>query len=350
MDVLEPETVWVHGRRYRFFESNVWSNQRSAPYQEEYQTELDDMTSEACENDSIEIEQIDGGKFRHTLDIPNTFNGHIVGYKGDTKKKLERETKTTIRVPLKNSTDLVTITGYTKGDVISCRQRIDLLIEFSRRKIPPTHFVSIPLKNDEIVQNYESFKDRILTDSEFKHSGVVEDMFISPSKLHLTVGMLLLLDEKEMKEAADVLNECVETIVKPIMKDLKEPLMVKIQGLDYMNDDPTKVSVLYGKILPNEKLQEIANKVFGFFLEKQLMRVERTESVKLHMTVINSSKLIPIDQRRRSRRIYFNAVRILSAFQDYNFGEIEVKTLDICQRDTKEADGSYKIITRVELT
>ncbi|XP_063972330.1 activating signal cointegrator 1 complex subunit 1 [Diachasmimorpha longicaudata] len=349
MDVLKPEIVRVHGRPYRFFESNIWSNQPSAPYQEEYQTEMDDMTSEACEDDSIDIEQIYGGKFRHTLDIPPAFNGLIVGHKGDTKKKLERETKTNIRVPWKNSTDLITITGDTRADVISCRQRIDLLVESSRKKMRPTHFVSIPLKNDEFIQNYMKFKDRVLADSDFKDARVVEDFFVNPNKLHLTVGMLLLLDEKEMKEAADVLNECVERIIKPILKAHKDPLMIKIQGLDYMNDDPTTVSVIYGAVLPNEKLQEIANKVFGFFLEKQLMRVERTENVKLHMTLINTSKLIAMDQRNRGQKIYFNAAKMLSAFQDYYFGEMELKSFDICERNSCEADGSYKIITRVGL-
>ncbi|XP_011306067.1 activating signal cointegrator 1 complex subunit 1 [Fopius arisanus] len=349
MDILEPDTVWVSGRRYRYFESNFWSNEQTTPYEEHCQPEMNEITPETSENDSIPIEEIDGGKFRHIVDIPSAFYGHIMGCQGATKKKLEMETKTTVRVPYKNSSDPLTITGVTARDIISCRNRMDLLVEKAKIKMPPTHFVSIPLNTEEIIQSYERFRERIVNDPDFKNMRIDEKMFVKPTTLHVTIGMLLLLDEKTTKEAADVLNECVETIVKPIIKGLSKPLVVKIQGVDCMNDDPEKVTVVYGTIPTNETLQEMANKIFQFFIQKQLMKVTYTENVKLHMTLIKSSKVVPIDQRRGSRKIDFNAREILSTFKDYNFGEMELKHLEICHRHSKNDDGSYKTIAKVEL-
>lgn len=56
-------------------------------------------------------------------------------------------------------------------------------------------------------------------------------------------------------------------IFRPILKE-KGPINIKIQGLEIMNDDPEKVKILYGKVLKNDTLQEIANKTQNFFVEK----------------------------------------------------------------------------------
>lgn len=41
-------------------------------------------------------------------------------------------------------------------------------------------------------------------------------------------------------------------------------LDVSISGLDYMNDDPTEVNVLYAKV-QNPEIQVLANKIQSFF-------------------------------------------------------------------------------------
>lgn len=46
------------------------------------------------------------------------------------------------------------------------------------------------------------------------------------------------------------------------------PIKIKVQGVEIMNDDEKRVTVLYGKVLKNDILQEIANKTFNFFIQK----------------------------------------------------------------------------------
>ena len=59
--------------------------------------------SEACYNDEVcdvnfDIEEFSGG-FRLRLNIPSVFFKYIIGKRGETKKRLETETRTQIIIP-----------------------------------------------------------------------------------------------------------------------------------------------------------------------------------------------------------------------------------------------------------
>lgn len=56
-----------------------------------------EWNDEACDA-QLEIEETDKG-YQITLDIPSTFFKHIIGKKGETRRRLENETKTQIRIP-----------------------------------------------------------------------------------------------------------------------------------------------------------------------------------------------------------------------------------------------------------
>ena len=57
---------------------------------------------------------------------------------------------------------ILVITGARKKDVLSCQHKIELIVESSRQKIPPTHFLSFPLYNMEIISRLEEFKSTAL--------------------------------------------------------------------------------------------------------------------------------------------------------------------------------------------
>ncbi|KAK0086430.1 hypothetical protein PV325_003207 [Microctonus aethiopoides] len=350
MDILKPELIWVEGRCYRFCDNTVWSSEQSnVPYQEDYyQSEYEDiMGDEACDGDEMQIDLTNNGSFKHLYYVPKAFYGFIIGYKGSVKKKIETETNTSITVPKINSNhEEIEIVGRSRASVISCRRRIDLLIESSRNKIRFTHFISIPLNTEIIMHNFENFKSGILNYSQHELEGISDDIFVSSKKLHLTIGMLRLLNEKERHEAAEALSSCVKNIIQPILMKIQNPITIKIQGLNYMNDDPSNISVLYGEVLENKTLQEIADKTFEYFIQKGLMTVMHSEKVKLHMTLMKSSRNINKDQRRTT----FNASKILKDYKNYVFGETTLKTINISERETRAADGYYNMLTNINLS
>ena len=89
-----------------------------------------------------------------------------------------------------------------------------------------------------------------------------KSLFQNPTLLHLTLGTMALLDDRERQLARDILEDCSELVlrflnepfVKVIKSYLTRPLLgegdldVIIEGLEYMNDDPSEVDVLYGKV------------------------------------------------------------------------------------------------------
>jgi len=53
---------------------------------------------EVCDAAASQIQETDNG-FRLTLDVPSDYWKHIIGKKGETKKRLENETRTQIKIP-----------------------------------------------------------------------------------------------------------------------------------------------------------------------------------------------------------------------------------------------------------
>lgn len=97
---------------------------------------------------------------------------------------------------------------------MAARTRIDLLIETSRSKLEFTHFISIPGNTDEIKENFKKFKENVLKTSGFGVRGINEDIFQKSEKLHLTIIMLVLLDEEDRKKAVEALETCKREIVE----------------------------------------------------------------------------------------------------------------------------------------
>lgn len=66
----------------------------------------------------------------------------------------------------------------------------------------------------EIIDNYNSFKNNVLEKYDKTTYNIDESLFQTPSKLHLTIGMLKLLDDNEKKQAIEALMNCKEKIIE----------------------------------------------------------------------------------------------------------------------------------------
>ena len=62
----------------------------------------------------------------------------------------------------------------------------------------------------------------------------------------MTIGTLALLNESEIERAQEVLASCKSDFIE--MGVIDTPLRGHFKGLEYMNDDPSDVDVLYAKV------------------------------------------------------------------------------------------------------
>ncbi|XP_048801628.1 activating signal cointegrator 1 complex subunit 1 isoform X3 [Lagopus muta] len=301
---------------------------------------------------------------RHSRAGPTAGGGgllhrYIIGKKGETKKRLETETRTSISIPKPGVEGEIVITGQQRGAVISARTRIDVLLDSFRKKQPFTHFLSFALNQPVIQEKFLQFKEEVLEKCSQDH-GVSSSLFQNPAKLHLTLGTLVLLNEQEIQRACDLLQQCKEDFVDQITGG--KPLSVEVTGVEYMNDDPAMMDVLYAKVHMkdgSDKLQMIADQLVERFVASGLM-LREWDRVKLHATVMNTLfREDPSGAEERSNTVTgkssfkeresFNGRNILKLFENFSFGEAQLDAVLLSQRYSSDASGYYGTAGRLLL-
>ncbi|XP_059060470.1 activating signal cointegrator 1 complex subunit 1 [Achroia grisella] len=353
-NVVRPELIWIEGRCYRTngptMETTVF---------QEHDLYEDDVTFSEPDNDEeqddFEVVMIDNNRYSTSMHVANHYFGSIIGKKGATKMRIERDTHTNIKIPRQGQTGDILIYGSSASNVKAARRRINIIVISSRSKQKFTHFISIPVKSPDIIKNFESFKE--ITLRECPSKGLEESLFIKPDKLHITVGIMCLMDNEERLHVSKLLTEAKDTIIMPLIRE-HLPLRIRLKGTSYMNDDPRAVHVLYALVQEEDAtpglLQNLTDELFKIFHKAGFMEKEfGRDHVKMHVTLLNTryrsrssetSSYASGDVRRHMRnpRISFDGSAILEKFADYDFGLAELETIHLSQAHTLGPDGYYQ--------
>ncbi|KAJ8305691.1 LOW QUALITY PROTEIN: hypothetical protein KUTeg_016236 [Tegillarca granosa] len=279
MDVLRPQIIKIGNRCYR--KNPSLQNDMKKNHGAKDVVQNCDWNDEACDT-QFDIVETDKG-FEISLDIPSTFFKHIIGKKGETRRRLENETKTQIKIPKSGQEGPIIVAGHDKQGVISAKTRIEVIVDSARQREPFTHFLSFPVTSEAVKCAFTDFKSDVLRQCD---------------------------------------SNCLEDLIRPILKD--KPLISRVKGLEYMNDDPNNVDVLYAKvelIHDPERLQILVDRLVDKFTASGFMQREH-DHVKLHITVMNtlmrkdpSGAPLPWKQDRkgdiRKDRESFNAVNVM---------------------------------------
>lgn len=348
MDVLRPQIIQIGERFYR--KNPTLQRDVNADEEEEFNWQNDESSQQSAYCDEMcdlqtPIEDTGDG-FRLKLDVPSAFFKHVIGKKAETKRRLETETRTQIRIPKAGQEGPIVINGHDKKGVISAKTRIDVIVDSARQREPFTHFLSIPLNGSKMQDSFAEFKTDVLRECDGDR-GIDSTIFQKPEKLHLTIGIMALMDERETQNAEQLLKECKEDFIEPILKSA--PLNIHLRGLEYMNDDPSNVDVLYAKIEPGEsldKLQMIVDRMVDKFTSAGVMSQEY-DRVKLHATVMNTlyrrdpSGAPAQKLRGRVERESFDAYNVMKRFGDYDFGDYIIDTIHLSQKLGTACNGYY---------
>ncbi|KAK7135143.1 hypothetical protein R3I93_018294 [Phoxinus phoxinus] len=345
MEILRPALVNIHGRIYR--KNAVQEESYEEEEEEDYsysEADAEQCLDEPC--DAHDIQQTEKG-FRCAIDVPSVLYKYIIGKKGETRKRLESETKTSISIPKQGVEGQIVVTGAHRAAVASAVTRVEVLIDSFRRKQPFTHFLSFALNSPQVQEGFLRFREQVLEHCG-QDAGVEVSIFQNPAKLHLTIGTLALLNQQEVTRADELLQQC-----QRVIRDITEakPLPVEVRGIEYMNDDPSLVDVLYATVAladGSDKLQQIADRLVECFVSAGLMERER-DRVKLHGTVMNT--LFRRDPSAEDRgasgranmkdREAFNATNILQMFREVYFGAFDLNSVQISQRFSTDGTGYY---------
>ncbi|XP_059479568.1 activating signal cointegrator 1 complex subunit 1 [Neocloeon triangulifer] len=294
------------------------------------------------------IEEDTSGKFKYkcSLDLPCKLFGFIIGQRGSVKIGIEQSTKTKIFVPGKSNdvNGTIVIGGYAVDDVQSACRKIFHIVETNRSAVRPTHFVGIAIASPEIKKSFEIFK---------KISPLKTNLMQATEKLHITLGMLVLLNVSERSAAASIIEDFVHENLRPNYPKFK----LQIKGLEIMGDDPTSTRVLYGDVVKDEvhdefqqHCQELLSRLDNAgFLRRDKFQANR-DDVKLHMTVANATfaeRQFPQQNSAEAPdklNFAFDVSDVLSKLGNFEFGECVIESLDICETGTStEEDGYMKV-------
>uniref|UniRef100_A0A2K6SUK8 Activating signal cointegrator 1 complex subunit 1 n=1 Tax=Saimiri boliviensis boliviensis TaxID=39432 RepID=A0A2K6SUK8_SAIBB len=340
MEVLRPQLIRIDGRNYRKNPIQEQTYQREEDEEDFYQGSME-CADEPC--DAYEVEQTPQG-FRSTVRAPSLLY-NIWGFLS----------------MLTLSSLFAVITGQHRNGVISARTRIDVLLHTFRRKQPFTHFLSFFLNEVEVQEGFLRFQEEVLAKCSMDH-GVDSSIFQNPKKLHLTIGMLVLLSEEEIQQTCEMLQQCKEEFINDISGG--KPLEVEMAGIEYMNDDPGMVDVLYAKVHMKDgsnRLQELVDRVLERFQASGLI-VKEWNSVKLHATVMNT--LFRKDPNAEGRynlytpdgkyifkeRESFDGRNILKLFENFHFGSLKLNSIHISQRFTVDSFGNYASCGQIDFS
>uniref|UniRef100_A0A2L2YCP3 Activating signal cointegrator 1 complex subunit 1 n=1 Tax=Parasteatoda tepidariorum TaxID=114398 RepID=A0A2L2YCP3_PARTP len=343
MNILKPELIWIENRCYRKLnvkdnENKMYIEDDMYPVQpNEYNEEEDDVVE-----DDLPI-KYENQKFWISLPVPGELIGYVCGNQRFNIKRIKDSTGAEIKIPSRlsgpdrggnkygneRSSDFV-ITAEKESSVSQAYRMLKEIMNSGRWKIADfTHFISIPVNSDSIQKKFLTFCKAV---SQSCPSAVQGAVFTNPSKLHLTICMLTLLDKREMEEAKAALNDCASEITKMLGQ---RRLELDIKGIEYMNDDDAEVDVLYAKVIETDGsnvLKIIAEKLAETFSNMNL--APRHYSVKLHLTLLKSRSY-------NEKRSSFDARPILQKFKDYEFGQMEVTEIHISTRHTGHNNKYY---------
>ena len=356
-DILRPTIIKYGDRQFRKMtglpDQPQGTDQRgyNEPYPLAPNEEIEDEPLCEKELEGLkDIVQLPNGKYEILMAVPSIFFKYIIGREAKTKMNIERDTKCLLKIPRPGQLGPVVIRGDTKRSLASAKQRIDVIIWSNRFKEGITHFVAIRLNYASVMESFEAFKVDVL----HKIKGVDKNLFQIPQKLHLTLPVFYLFSFEEEAMARKAIEESLE-VAK--LKLGSTSAMIHLKGLECMNDDYSRVNVLYAKAQlmdGSPRLQEFAD-TLKMELEARIPDYvecnKKRPSIKLHATLMNT-KFRNVSEERgpnKYKKDVFDAREIMHNFADYDFGCVSLTEVYLAKKGEYDSDGFYKCIQSFKL-
>ncbi|KAJ1657969.1 activating signal cointegrator 1 complex subunit [Dispira simplex] len=317
-----------------------------------------------------------------TLKVPVRYHRQVIGKRGHTLKRIEKDTNTHITVPRRDDqrevSEHIVIQG-TLEDIAQAKVLIQTLVKQADQKPKPlTHFISLPFKgSSEFMTRLDTFRTlalnhytQILTvpttqssssDPAETNGGPVElnpQLYIRNTRLHLTLAVLSLCEDDELDKATATLQGCASQLCDLLGT---QPLHIRLRNLRVMKGTPDKCKVLYAAVEDDSqgRLRELVQHILTEFKNAGLIQSDDYNSIKLHATLANVG-FLPRPSRAAMQKEplkstgwqpTFDAGPLLEKFGGFDFGVGRVGQVEIARMGSVDPeDGSYVSVHSVDLT
>lgn len=165
--------------------------------------------------------------------VNKKYLGRLIGKGGSNLNRLTTETNTKIHIHRETGT--LTIRG-AKENIALAKAAIDKVTGASKPKRErPTHFLSLPVHSDLFHQRVKELSGFCL------QTKIDPETLLSTQNLHITLGVMRLLNEDEVDKAVKILQEECSALISKIVKD--DTVTVKLDTLKIMQSNPSKKGI-----------------------------------------------------------------------------------------------------------
>jgi predicted RNA-binding protein YlqC (UPF0109 family) len=249
------------------------------------------MEDETSPYDALRVHLDEEDSYLLPLNVDPSMYGAIIGKGGQSLKALQGRTGAVITVPNKTSASTeIKITSKQRHNVISAATQLEFVLAAHKDKAPFTHFFPLPLADSAVLDSLEKLNAQVLNDAIIPRAekrGFDAAAQMKPQHFHLTLFMLKLMTVSDVRECANLLKSWSSKVYDLLQT---RSLLVRLAGIEIMNDDPSEAHVVFAKF--NEEGGEKRLDALIDWLGQELARhgyIDATQrDVKLHATIWNS--------------------------------------------------------------
>ena len=218
------------------------------------------------------------------------------------------------------------------------------------------YFLMIPLEQENFIKTFNDIKEILEKE---KPNYFDTNLFIKPQKLHLT---LVVLDLKENKEKTEKVISIIKSLLNEIKDIANDELYFNFDKLDAF-DSIKKAYVIFAKMLEDEnhyKLKMITNLIIKKLIEESILNKNDLQNLKIneeysdgqliytikfHATLLNVKYLNRALQKEKKDFIKeIDATEILKNIKDIKFPDCKMEKINLCAMREDESTGKYQII------
>ncbi|KAJ2252729.1 activating signal cointegrator 1 complex subunit [Coemansia sp. RSA 455] len=262
---------------------------------------------------------------RRQMAVPQQLHKFITG---PPSNRIQEETKAQIKIP---HGDTIELEG-SMSEVAAATKRIQKIVDDNTQNIPYTHFISLPISDSDVHRRVSGFQNEI---KEFLR-GADSSSMCDPVKLHVTVGMLRLLNSEQVAGAVELLKS-----LQPQVHELLggRPLVIKLGQVAAMEANPARARTIYTNAqdfsnIGDDRLRLVCELVRGAF--DKAGYIDEKRELKIHVSLVRTKA-----SRATGGGGGFDATRLLKRHGKVSLGTCRIGRIEIAKRFQFTEDGAY---------
>ena len=219
------------------------------------------------------------------------------------------------------------------------------------------YFLMIPLEQENFISTFNELCQKLEKENPKNFD---KNLFIKPQKLHLT---LVVLDINEEKEKTSQVITIINELIPKIKEALNEEFIFNFDKFDCF-DSVKKTKVIFAKMLEDEnhyKLKTITNLIIKGLIDGNILSKENIKNlniyeeysdgdliftIKFHATLLNLkylNKALKAENKPADKK-EFDASDILNCIKDIKFPECQMDKINLCAMREDQVSGKYEVI------